>query len=223
MLENARAGAQTILTTARETTTGASAIVNIIPSNVFTAAAENTILSVMFFALVFGIGMVVTDTPASHQLRGAIEGHAPAGELDAAVRGQVDRMAEIVDYQLRRASTAGRGALAAVPVAVVARKLVDALHKAYFEDGRNIGDLDVLVDIARNSGLDGDALRQALTERRYTDLVDEGIQWAAESGLTSTPTFVFDDRLAIVGAQDYDLFESVMERLGVKRRTMNDE
>lgn len=64
-------------------------------------------------------------------LRGAIEGHAPAGELDAAVRGQVDRMAEIVDYQLRRASTAGRGALAAVPVAAVARKLVDALHKAY--------------------------------------------------------------------------------------------
>ena len=91
------------------------------------------------------------------------------------------------------------------------------------EDGRNIGDLDVLVDIARDSGLDGDALRQALTERRYADLVDEGIQWAAESGLTSTPTFVFDDRLAIVGAQEYDLFESVMERLGVKRRTMNDE
>ncbi len=97
-------------------------------------------------------------------------------------------------------------------------RLHRAVFRAYFEDGRNIGDPDVLIAIARDSGLDGDALREALTARRYRDLVDEGIQWAADSGLTSTPTFVFDDRLAIVGAQEYDLFESVMERLRVPRR-----
>ena len=74
MLENARAGAQSILTTARETPSGAAAIVNIIPSNVITAAAENTILSVMFFALVFGIGLVLTPTEASFQLRKVIDG-----------------------------------------------------------------------------------------------------------------------------------------------------
>lgn len=93
-----------------------------------------------------------------------------------------------------------------------------AIFRAYFEEGRNIGDPDVLTEIARDTGLDGDALREALTDRRYRELVDEGIQWAADSGLTSTPTFIFDDRLAIVGAQEYDLFENVMERLHVPRR-----
>lgn len=65
-------------------------------------------------------------------LRGANEGHAPPEGLNAVVRSQVDRMAEIVDYQLRRASTAGRSVLeAAVPVATVVRKLADTLAKAY--------------------------------------------------------------------------------------------
>jgi two-component system sensor histidine kinase PhoQ len=65
-------------------------------------------------------------------LRGASEASAAPAELDTAVRAQVDRMAEIVDYQLRRASTAGRSVMAAtVPVAAVARKVVDALAKAY--------------------------------------------------------------------------------------------
>ena len=65
-------------------------------------------------------------------LRGATEAHSAPQDLDVAVRAQVDRMAEIVDYQLRRASTSGRSVMeAAVPVAVVARKVVDALAKAY--------------------------------------------------------------------------------------------
>lgn len=65
-------------------------------------------------------------------LRGATETHALPAEFDATVRAQVDRMAEIVDYQLRRASAAGRSVMeAAVPVAAVARKVVDALAKAY--------------------------------------------------------------------------------------------
>lgn len=65
-------------------------------------------------------------------LSGASEEHLPPGELDAAIRSQVDRMAEIVDYQLRRASTAGRSVMeSAIPVAAVTRKLADALAKAY--------------------------------------------------------------------------------------------
>jgi two-component system sensor histidine kinase PhoQ len=63
---------------------------------------------------------------------GATEAHSAPQDLDIAVRAQVDRMAEIVDYQLRRASTSGRSVMeAAVPVAVVARKVADALAKAY--------------------------------------------------------------------------------------------
>jgi predicted DsbA family dithiol-disulfide isomerase len=95
-----------------------------------------------------------------------------------------------------------------------------ALFRAYFEQDRNIGDIDTLMDIARAEGIDADALREALTERRYAEAVDERIQWAASRGLTSTPFFIFvaDKLYGVPGAQEYEVFQSVMERLGVPPR-----
>src|SRR5690606_31010406 len=51
-----------------------SALVNIVPSNVIGAAANNDVLAVMFFALMFGIGMVLVRTPGSAALISVIEG-----------------------------------------------------------------------------------------------------------------------------------------------------
>jgi Na+/H+-dicarboxylate symporter len=53
---------------------GVSMFVQIVPDNVIRAAAGNDLLAVMFFAILFGIGLVLTPTPAARQLRGAIEG-----------------------------------------------------------------------------------------------------------------------------------------------------
>jgi DAACS family dicarboxylate/amino acid:cation (Na+ or H+) symporter len=74
LLANSREGAQAIITTAREQPTGVAALVNIVPSNIVTAAAENSVLAVMFFALFFGVGVVLTRSQASEHLKGAIEG-----------------------------------------------------------------------------------------------------------------------------------------------------
>ena len=74
LLADAREGAGAILTRTAETPTGVAAFLNIIPSNVITAAADNDILAVMFFALVFGIGLLVVNTPHAQVLQTAIEG-----------------------------------------------------------------------------------------------------------------------------------------------------
>jgi predicted DsbA family dithiol-disulfide isomerase len=97
-------------------------------------------------------------------------------------------------------------------------RLHRAIFRAYFEDGRNIGELDTLLEVAAGTGIDRDALATALTERRYRDVVDERMQWALSNGIASTPTFVFQEHLAIAGAQEYRLFERVMERMGVPKR-----
>lgn len=96
-------------------------------------------------------------------------------------------------------------------------RLHKALFRAYFEQDRNIGLIDTLVEIAEAEGLNGEELRQALAERRYAYAVDERIQWAAERGLTSTPFFIFvkDKLYGVPGAQEYEVFESVMARLNV--------
>ena len=74
MLADATEGARAIVSSGADRPSGVAAFLNIIPTNIFTAAADNDILAIMFFALVFGIGLLLVDTPASNQLQGAIEG-----------------------------------------------------------------------------------------------------------------------------------------------------
>jgi Na+/H+-dicarboxylate symporter len=67
-----RAG--TLLQASAEQPSGIQALLNIIPRNVFAAAADNDILAVMFFALVFGIGLLLVNNPQAQRLQEAIEG-----------------------------------------------------------------------------------------------------------------------------------------------------
>lgn len=74
LLADSSAGARAIVASARDAPTGMEAVLGIVPSNVIGAAAGNDILAVMFFALVFGIGLVLVRSPAATQLKTVIEG-----------------------------------------------------------------------------------------------------------------------------------------------------
>lgn len=74
LLAGAGDGAKAILERSGESPTGIEALVNIVPSNVVSAMSANDILAVMFFALFFGIGLVLVQTPNSRVLKDGIEG-----------------------------------------------------------------------------------------------------------------------------------------------------
>jgi predicted DsbA family dithiol-disulfide isomerase len=96
-----------------------------------------------------------------------------------------------------------------------------ALFAAFFAEGRDIGEGDVLVQLASDAGLDGAALRRALEGQQYASLVNERTEQARAWGVTGTPTFIFDDgerRFSLVGAQDYAVFENVARRFGARPR-----
>lgn len=63
-----------IVAASSQTAAGVDAVVNLIPSNVITAMSNNDILAVMFFALFFGIGLLLVSTPRTNTLKNAIEG-----------------------------------------------------------------------------------------------------------------------------------------------------
>jgi Na+/H+-dicarboxylate symporter len=65
--------ASSIVDKSREAKTGVDAIIGIVPSNFITAMSENDILAVMFFALFFGVGLLLTDTPNTAKLKSAVE------------------------------------------------------------------------------------------------------------------------------------------------------
>ena len=74
LLANAREGAGAILSGQADKPQGVNAVLAIIPNNVIAAAADNDILAVMFFALIFGIGLLITDSRPANALQSAIEG-----------------------------------------------------------------------------------------------------------------------------------------------------
>lgn len=74
LLADARGGAGAILSKTAETPSGVDALLNIVPNNVVAAAAENDIIALIFFALVFGIGVLMVDSPQSTRLLEAIDG-----------------------------------------------------------------------------------------------------------------------------------------------------
>jgi DAACS family dicarboxylate/amino acid:cation (Na+ or H+) symporter len=74
LLADAREGAGAFISGQSDKPQGVNAFLALIPTNVIAAAADNDILAVMFFALVFGIGLLITDTRPANQLQSAIEG-----------------------------------------------------------------------------------------------------------------------------------------------------
>jgi predicted DsbA family dithiol-disulfide isomerase len=95
--------------------------------------------------------------------------------------------------------------------------LHDALYKAYFVDGRNIGEPELLVELAASVGLPADEARAVLAERRFKDAVDADWQKSAQYGVTGVPTFVAGG-YGVVGAQPYEVLEQLVARAGAPRR-----
>src|SRR5277367_5254689 len=92
----------------------------------------------------------------------------------------------------------------------VQAKVVDRLFKAYFVEGRDIGDRGVLIDIAGECGLDAKLAEKLLAEGGDVDLVREEIAQAQAIGVSGVPFFIFAGRLGVPGAQDPSVLVQAM-------------
>ena len=91
--------------------------------------------------------------------------------------------------------------------------LKERLLQAYFTDGRNIGDPDVVADCAADAGFDRADVAAFLDGDGGLGEVREMLAQAAAHGITAVPTFVIDGQWAIPGAQDVEVFERVLMKL----------
>ncbi len=81
-------------------------------------------------------------------------------------------------------------------------QVVDRLFKAYFVEGRDIGDRPVLIEIAQECGLDATLVEKLLADGADADLVREEIAQAQALGVSGVPFFIFAGRLGVPGAQE---------------------
>ena len=95
--------------------------------------------------------------------------------------------------------------------------VVAALFRAYFVEARDIGEIDVLADIADGCGLDAAMIRQLLQGDSDREEIRARDAWAREHGVTGVPTFVVDHRHAVPGAQPPELWARVIGEIGVQQ------
>ena len=93
-----------------------------------------------------------------------------------------------------------------------------ALYQAFFVAGRDIGDIEVLVELAQTIGLPPGEARQVLEQRQMRAAVDADWRHARSLGVTAVPTFAVGT-VGVVGAQPYQQLAALMEHVGATRRT----
>ena len=93
----------------------------------------------------------------------------------------------------------------------------DALYRAYFVDGVNVGDVEALLVVAKAVGLDVVAARTVMESRSFKDAVDADWDKSRQYGVTSVPTFIVG-RQGVVGAQPYETLEKLLQEAGVEAK-----
>jgi predicted DsbA family dithiol-disulfide isomerase len=93
----------------------------------------------------------------------------------------------------------------------------DSFHEnmfhAYFSEGLDIGNPDVIADVATQSGLDEKETLSAVRDDRYASRLNETRKEASLIGLTGVPLFVIENKHKIVGAQPIETFRDLLDKI----------
>ena len=101
----------------------------------------------------------------------------------------------------------------------VQNRVAPRLFQLYFEEGRNIGDHEVLIGAARESGMDEAVVRTLLATDADRDAVRQEIDTANRMGISGAPCFLIEGRYAVMGAQGPDaLAEAIRKVSDAKER-----
>jgi predicted DsbA family dithiol-disulfide isomerase len=92
----------------------------------------------------------------------------------------------------------------------------DRLMTAFWAEDLNISDPLVLAAEGAAFGLDRDEVIDVATTFRYQDRVDASSAAMHEMGAGGVPAWVIDDRVLVPGAQPHEVFDRVMQKLGLE-------
>ncbi|MEO0543855.1 MAG: DsbA family oxidoreductase [Pseudomonadota bacterium] len=98
--------------------------------------------------------------------------------------------------------------------------VVEELFDSFFIQGGHIGDLDILADIGANAGMDRSALLARLASEEARDETSAEVTRASQMGVTGVPCFIFDRKIAVMGAHPADHLVEAM-REAVRQRSMS--
>ncbi|MFI8632078.1 DsbA family protein [Microbacterium sp. NPDC077663] len=97
------------------------------------------------------------------------------------------------------------------------KEATERLMSAYFTEGRHVGRIDDLVELAADAGLDRDSARDALESGRYVEAVRADQAQAQAYGIQGVPFFVIDGKYGVSGAQPAEAFAQIARQVWAER------
>lgn len=91
-------------------------------------------------------------------------------------------------------------------------EIKERVFSAHFTEGRHIGSIDTLIEIAAEAGLDPEVARDALETGKYAEAVEQDRDLAARIGIQGVPFFVFDGKIGVSGAQSPEILIEAMRQ-----------
>lgn len=87
------------------------------------------------------------------------------------------------------------------------------VFRKVYAEGQDISQWDVLRSAAEEVGLNADEMQSDVAGGKYTVEVAEQVEQAYQIGVTGVPTYVINDRYAVVGAQPYEAFKNALAKI----------
>jgi predicted DsbA family dithiol-disulfide isomerase len=143
------------------------------------------------------------DNPNRHAIQEALR-QAGESENIAFAFDQIARSPNTLDSHrlIRWSASAG-----------VQNQMVERLFEAYFEDGLDIGDRDILVEIANEVGMDSATVSDLLEQGTDSEIIEDEDALAHRMGISGVPTFIFNNKYLVSGAQDPDNIVQVIDKI----------
>jgi predicted DsbA family dithiol-disulfide isomerase len=87
------------------------------------------------------------------------------------------------------------------------------IFRKVYAEGEDPSQWEALRAAAEEVGLNVDEMQREVESEKYKANVEEQVRWAYQIGVTGVPTYVINDRYAIVGAQPYEVFKDALEQI----------
>jgi predicted DsbA family dithiol-disulfide isomerase len=92
-------------------------------------------------------------------------------------------------------------------------QMVERLFEAYFEDGLDIGNSDVLIEIAAEVGMDSATVADLLEQGADRKLIEDEDALAHKLGISGVPTYIFENKYLVSGAHDPEALVQVIDKV----------
>ena len=153
------------------------------------------------------------DSPQAREMQNALKA-AGDSEGIAFAFDRIERRPDTLDSHclIRWAGSAG-----------LQNEIVERIFEAYFEEGRDIGNSDVLVEIASEGGMDSALVADLFEQGADRELVEREDALAHRMGISGVPSFIFQNKYVISGAHDPEQLVRVIDTVAAEMEKAAEE